>query len=226
MTPTFWCQSKSKASKKTKNLGFFLNFSLYRFIKIKFLLQQWEENLFSPCTVRRKKSSKTSFQNHGQIALAQKKNSGNSQRTFLYGVEISVCVTWRQKLLSCRVSSATLISAQRSGHLTSTRPSRPTSPSGEAARNPCTPQGKYGVRSPQSLFGLHAVFRTRIRDQVPFWLLDPGSGIGLFRVPDLGSWIPNPYFWELGYRFLVKNFNNSLIFEIARPDTSILVAYR
>ena len=34
-------------------------------------------------------------------------------------------------------------------------------------------------------------------DKVPFWPLDPGSGIGFFRIPDLGSWIPTPYFWEL-----------------------------
>jgi hypothetical protein len=44
---------------------------------------------------------------------------------------------------------------------------------------------------------------------VPFWPLDPGSGIGFFRIPDLGS---NPYFWELGDNFLGKNSNNSLKF--------------
>jgi hypothetical protein len=43
---------------------------------------------------------------------------------------------------------------------------------------------------------------------VPFWPLDPGSGIGFFRIP--GSRIPNPYFWELGDNFLGKNFHNSL----------------
>ena len=37
----------------------------------------------------------------------------------------------------------------------------------------------------------------RIRDPVPFWPLDPGSRIGFFQIPDLGSWIPIPYFWEL-----------------------------
>ncbi len=52
-----------------------------------------------------------------------------------------------------------------------------------------------------------AVLRIRIRDQVPFWPLDPGSGIGFFRIPDPGSRIP--YFWGLGDNFLVKNFNNS-----------------
>ncbi len=31
-----------------------------------------------------------------------------------------------------------------------------------------------------------------IRDPVPFWPLDPGSGIGFFRIPDLGSRIPDP----------------------------------
>jgi hypothetical protein len=33
------------------------------------------------------------------------------------------------------------------------------------------------------------VLRIRIRDKVPFWPLDPGSGMGLFR-------IPGPYFEE------------------------------
>ncbi len=32
--------------------------------------------------------------------------------------------------------------------------------------------------------------------------LTPGSGIGFFRIPDLGSRIPNPYFWELSDNFL------------------------
>jgi hypothetical protein len=31
-----------------------------------------------------------------------------------------------------------------------------------------------------------------IRDPVPFWPLDPGSGIGFFRIPDPGSRIPDP----------------------------------
>jgi len=37
------------------------------------------------------------------------------------------------------------------------------------------------------------VLRIQIRDLVLFWPLDPGSGIGFFRIPDLGSRIPNPY---------------------------------
>ena len=41
----------------------------------------------------------------------------------------------------------------------------------------------------------------RIRDPVPFWPLDPGSGIGFFRIPDLGSRIPYPYFWKLNDNF-------------------------
>ncbi len=53
-------------------------------------------------------------------------------------------------------------------------------------------------------------FLTWIRDPVPFWPLDPGSGIGFFRIPDLGSRIPNPYFWELCDNFLGKKFYNSL----------------
>jgi hypothetical protein len=37
-----------------------------------------------------------------------------------------------------------------------------------------------------------------IRDPVPFWTLDPGSGIGFFR-------IPNPNFWELSDIFWGKS---------------------
>jgi hypothetical protein len=47
-----------------------------------------------------------------------------------------------------------------------------------------------------------------IRDPVPFWPLDPGSGIGFFRIQDLGSRIPNPYFWDLNDNFLGKKFYN------------------
>jgi hypothetical protein len=57
---------------------------------------------------------------------------------------------------------------------------------------------------------LTAVLRIRIRDPVPFWPLDPGSGIGFFRIPDLGSRIPNSYFWELSDNFLGKKYYNSL----------------
>ncbi len=39
---------------------------------------------------------------------------------------------------------------------------------------------------------------------------NPGSGIGFFRLPDIGSRIPNPYFWELSDNFLGKKFYNSL----------------
>ncbi len=54
------------------------------------------------------------------------------------------------------------------------------------------------------------VLRIRIWDPVPFWPLDPGSGIGFYRIQDLGSRIPNPYFWELRDNFLGKKFYNSL----------------
>ncbi len=61
------------------------------------------------------------------------------------------------------------------------------------------------------------MLRIRIRDPVPFWPLDPGSGIDSFRIPDLwsripdlGSRIPNLYFWELSDNFLDKKLNNSL----------------
>ena len=39
---------------------------------------------------------------------------------------------------------------------------------------------------------------------------DPGSGIGIFRIPDLVFRIPNPYFRELSDNFLGKKFYNSL----------------
>ena len=47
----------------------------------------------------------------------------------------------------------------------------------------------------------------RIRDPVPIWPLDQGSGLGFLRIPDLGtrSRIPNPYFWELSDNFPVKS---------------------
>jgi hypothetical protein len=60
------------------------------------------------------------------------------------------------------------------------------------------------------IYVLFPVLRIRIRDPVPFWPLDPGSGIGFFRIPDLGSRIPNPYFRELSDNFLGKQFYNSL----------------
>ncbi len=40
--------------------------------------------------------------------------------------------------------------------------------------------------------------------------LTPGSGIRNRFFPDLGSQIPNPYFWELSDNFLCKKFYNSL----------------
>ena len=49
----------------------------------------------------------------------------------------------------------------------------------------------------------------RIRDPVPFWPLDPGSGIGFFRIPDLdpGSL---PHIFQNLLTILVKKFYNSL----------------
>jgi hypothetical protein len=58
-------------------------------------------------------------------------------------------------------------------------------------------------------FMLCPVLQIRIRDPMPFWPLNPGSGIGFFRIPDLGSRIPNPYFWDLNDIFLGKKFYNS-----------------
>ncbi len=34
---------------------------------------------------------------------------------------------------------------------------------------------------------IQPVLQIRIRDPVPFWPLNPGSGIGFFQIPDLGS---------------------------------------
>ncbi len=47
---------------------------------------------------------------------------------------------------------------------------------------------------------------------MPFGPLDPVSGIGLFRIPDPKSRIPDPklIFLELSYNFLDKKFHNSL----------------
>ncbi len=42
------------------------------------------------------------------------------------------------------------------------------------------------------------------------WIRDPGSGMGFFRIPDLGSRIPRPYFEELIDNFFGKKFYNSL----------------
>jgi hypothetical protein len=56
------------------------------------------------------------------------------------------------------------------------------------------------------IYNLLSVLRIWIRDPVPFWPLDPGSGIGFFRIPDLGSRIQNPYFLELSDNFLGKKF--------------------
>ncbi len=46
------------------------------------------------------------------------------------------------------------------------------------------------------------------RDPMSFWPREPG--IGIFRIPDLGSRVPNPYFWDLSDNFLGKKFYNSL----------------
>ncbi len=42
------------------------------------------------------------------------------------------------------------------------------------------------------------------------WIRDSGSRVGFFRIPDLGSRIPNPYFWQLSDNVLGKKFYNSL----------------
>jgi hypothetical protein len=44
------------------------------------------------------------------------------------------------------------------------------------------------------------------------WIQDPGSGMGLFWIPDLGSRIPNSDFLDLSDNFLGEKFHNSLKF--------------
>ncbi len=51
--------------------------------------------------------------------------------------------------------------------------------------------------------GIRCLFDPWIRDPVPFWPLDPGSGIGFFRIPDLGS--QTHIFESLVTIFWVKN---------------------
>jgi hypothetical protein len=71
----------------------------------------------------------------------------------------------------------------------------------------------YSVKSlenPQSLIATLFLDIGSIADPdlVPFWPLNPGSGIGFF--PDPGSRIPNPYFWELSDNILGKKLYNCL----------------
>jgi hypothetical protein len=49
-------------------------------------------------------------------------------------------------------------------------------------------------------FMLCPVLRIRIRDPVPFWPLNPGSGIGFFRILD-----PNPIFLRTYWQFWLKS---------------------
>ncbi len=49
------------------------------------------------------------------------------------------------------------------------------------------------------------MLRIRIRDPVPFWPLDPGSGIGFFRIPD-----PKHILLRFNDNFLGRKFYNSL----------------
>jgi hypothetical protein len=71
-----------------------------------------------------------------------------------------------------------------------------------------------------------SVLRIRIRDPVPFWPLDPGSGIGFFRISDPGSQTHTFDFWELSDNFLGKKFYNSLKiysnFFLQHPKTKIM----
>jgi len=74
---------------------------------------------------------------------------------------------------------------------------------------------------------MQPVLRIWIRDpgSGAFWPLDPGSGIGFFRIPDLGFRIPDPktiflrVFWQL---FLVKSF---IIF-LKLPQISFLLQFK
>jgi hypothetical protein len=69
--------------------------------------------------------------------------------------------------------------------------------------------------NPENIFFL-PVLRIRIRDPVPFRPVDPGSGIGLFRIPDLGSRIPDFKLiflkaLKFGPNFFLQQFKNKII---------------
>ncbi len=81
---------------------------------------------------------------------------------------------------------------------------REEGPESEGGHDP-----KLLVHRPGACHPAHLIPVLRIRDPVPFWTLDTWSGIGFFRIPDLGSRIPNPYLWELSDIFLGKKFTNS-----------------
>ncbi len=49
------------------------------------------------------------------------------------------------------------------------------------------------------------MLRIRIRDPVPFWPLDPGSGIGFFRIPDLDPGSQTHTFENLVTTFWAKS---------------------
>ncbi len=96
------------------------------------------------------------------------------------------------------------------------RPSYPPSSSGERLQNT---QGL--IFTPVTIFLANAVDPDPGPNQTIVTLkqccgsgsgafLTPGSGIGFFRILDLGSPIPNPYFWELTGNFLGKKCYNSL----------------
>ncbi len=72
---------------------------------------------------------------------------------------------------------------------------------------------------------IKAVLRIRIRDPVAFSPLDPGSGIGFFRIPDLGSqthileslvtmiWkVLYGNFLKIGQNFFLQHFKTKIIF--------------
>jgi hypothetical protein len=86
---------------------------------------------------------------------------------------------------------------------------------GWAGHGPHVPAGGGGRRRSQGLTGPtqrgeHQVLGSADPDPGSGAFLTPGSGIGFFRIPDLGSWIPNPYFWELSDNVWGKKFYNSL----------------
>ncbi len=75
-------------------------------------------------------------------------------------------------------------------------------------RRPCRPAGQglllRTLDSPPTVLSSYPLAMLRIRYPVPFWLIRNRF------FPDLGSRIPNPYFWELSDIFLGKKFYNSL----------------
>ncbi len=76
-----------------------------------------------------------------------------------------------------------------------------TGGAGDSPSTPSCPAPAFRF-SLKHFFANFAVLHIRIRGSGAF--LTPRSGIGFFRIPNLGSRNPNPYFWELSDNFLPR----------------------